>query len=177
MNNVPSTGNNVQIAQDPNCDKITNSCRPVNIISADRLRDFTEGPAETEIIGNILMSNEKTAKWVIDKETWPCIWNEVIYENKGPMTFDDREIASDPNFSSFMLEEMLGEVQRLVDKYSADPWTDDSNANRLVVLLSEHIPLLQTEIDDLASGRRVLSQKDIFGPGERHAIMGKITKK
>jgi hypothetical protein len=55
------------------------------------------------------MSNEKTAK--------PCIWNEVIYENKGPMTFEDRDISSGPNFSQFMLEEMLGEVRRLVDKY------------------------------------------------------------
>lgn len=39
---------------DPNCDKITNSCRPLMVISADRLRDFTEGPAETKIIGACL---------------------------------------------------------------------------------------------------------------------------
>lgn len=122
------------------------------------------------------MSNEKTANFIIDRETWPCIWNEVIYENKGPMTFDDRDISSDPNFSQFMLEEMLGEVRRLADKYGADPWTDDANANRLVLILSEHIVLLQTEIDDIASGRRTLSTKDIFGPGERDALMGKITK-
>lgn len=166
------------------------------VISADRLRDFTEGPAETKIIGacltslmplsaplhnsnrvssstgNILMSNEKTAQYVIDETAWQCIWTEVIYENKGPMTFDDRDISSDPNFSQFMLVEMLGEVRRLVDKYSAAPWTNDINANRLVLLLSEHIPLLQTEIDGLASGSRTLSVKDILGPGEREALFG-----
>jgi hypothetical protein len=118
------------------------------------------------------MSNEKTAQYIIDKETRPCIWTEVIYENKGPMTFDDRDISSDPNFSEFMLQEMLGEVRRLVDKYSADSWTDDINANRLVLLLSEHIPLLQTEIDSLVSGSRILSVKDILGPGEREALFG-----
>jgi hypothetical protein len=169
--NPPNCGADTQ---DLNCDKITNSCRPVTIISADRLRDFTEGPKETEIIGECLictsvvsmMSNEKTAQYIIDKETWTCIWTEVIYENKGPMTIDDRDISSDPNFSEFMLQEMLGEVCRLVDKYSADSWTDDINANRLVLLLSEHIPLLQTEIDSLVSGSRTLSVKDILGPGE-----------
>ncbi|KAL7502350.1 hypothetical protein ACHAXN_000325, partial [Cyclotella atomus] len=102
--NPPNCGADTQ---DLNCDKITNFCRPVTIISPDRLRDFTEGPKETEIIGNILMSNEKTAQYIIDKETRPCIWTEVIYENKGPMTFDDRDISSDPNFSEFMLQEML----------------------------------------------------------------------
>jgi hypothetical protein len=64
----------------------------------------------------------------------------------------------------------------LVDKYSADPWTDDINANRLVMLLSEHLPLLQTELEDLTSGRRTLSQKDIFAPGEREALLGKVSK-
>jgi hypothetical protein len=89
----------------------------------------------------------------------------------------DCDISFDSNFSQFMLVEMLGEVRRLVDKYSADPWTDDTNANCLVLLLSEHIPLLQTEIDDLIGGRRTLSTKDIFGPGERDALMGKVTNK
>lgn len=72
-----------------------------------------------------------------------------------------------------MLEEMVGELTRLVNKYSADPWTDDANANRLVNLLSEHLPLLQTELDDLATGRRTLTEKDIFAPGEREAVLGK----
>jgi hypothetical protein len=121
------------------------------------------------------MTNDKIAKFVIDKKTWPCIWNEVIQENKGPMTFDDRDIASDPNFSQFMLEVMMGEVQRLVDKYSTGPWTYETNANRLVSLLSEHLDLLQTEIDDIIAGRRNLSVKDIYGPGERKALMGKTT--
>jgi hypothetical protein len=42
-------------------------------------------------------------------------------------------------------------------------------------LLSEHLDLLQTEIDDIIAGRRNLSVKDIYGPGERKALMGKTT--
>eukprot|EP00804_Cyclotella_cryptica_P003653 CCRYP_002216-RA/>CCRYP_002216-RA protein AED:0.42 eAED:0.42 QI:0/-1/0/1/-1/1/1/0/114 len=111
------------------------------------------------------------AKWVIGRDTWPCIWDKVIDKNEGPMTFDDRKISEDPNFSAFMLEEMKGEVTRLATKYSADPWTNDSNANRL---LSEHLVSLQTEIDEVVSGRRTLGKKDIFGPKERALILGQL---
>jgi hypothetical protein len=161
---------------DPRCGNITNSCRPVNIISADKLRDYTDGPAETEIIGNILMTNEKISKWVINQEAWNCIWDKVIDKNEGPMTFDDRDISNDPNFSAAMIEAMQEEVRRLVTKYSADPWTDDANANRLVFLLSEHLPLLQTELDELLAGRRTLTRKDIFMPGERKALFGQTSE-
>lgn len=72
-----------------------------------------------------------------------------------------------------MLQEMKTELQRLVDKYSGELWINDVNANRLVSLLTEHIPVLQAEIDDIASGRRLLSVKDIYGPGERQVRFGK----
>jgi hypothetical protein len=71
-----------------------------------------------------------------------------------------------------MIDEMRTEVNRLITKYSADPWTDDTNANRLVSLLSEHIVQLDTEYDELISGTRTLTKTDIFGPNERKAILG-----
>ena len=162
---------------DSHCSSVTTTCRPVMIISADKLRSYTEGPAETEIIGNILMTNEKMAKWVITRDAWDCIWDKVIDKNEGPMTFDDRDINADPNFSAFMIEEMLVEVTRLVDKYSFDPWEDDINAQRLVSLLSEHLVSLQTELDLVNSGKRALSQKDIFGPNERKALMKTLSER
>jgi hypothetical protein len=76
-----------------------------------------------------------------------------------------------------MLQEMKGEVQRLVDKYDADPWTKDKNAKRLVrLLLSSHISLLQREINQIRSGKSTLTPKDIFGLGERQALFGKIVQ-
>ena len=87
----------------------------------------------------------------------------------------DRNISEDPNFSQAMIEAMIEEVTRLINKYSLAPWTDDINASRVVSLLSEHLPLLQTELADLISGRRTLTRKDIFAPGEREALFGQTS--
>lgn len=161
-----------QTTQDPNCDKITNSCRPVKIFSADNLLlDGDTGRKENEIIGNTLMRNEKMAKWIVDKEAWPCLWNEVLDQQK-----QDKDILQGPKFSLFMLKEMKGELQRLVDKYSTDPWTDDSNAKRLASLLSGHLSMLQKEIIMVASGLHKLSKTDFFGPGERQSLFGETTE-
>ena len=92
------------------------------------------------------------------------------------MTFDDRDTSQDPNFSEAMIEAMVEEVTRLVDKYSADPWTDDINANRIVLLLSEHLPLLRTELEELQTGVRTLTEKDIMMPYERRALMGQVVE-
>jgi hypothetical protein len=161
-----------QAVREPNCSKIEGTCRPIAVISADRLRDYADGPAENEIIGNVLTTNKMTGKYVIDKSNWSCMWDQIVNKNKGPVTFEDRNIEDDPNFSAFMLEEMASELQRLVDKYSDVPWIPNPQAQRIVELLSEHIPMLRTEIDNIKSGRRTLSVKDIYGPGEREALFG-----
>ena len=166
-----TVAHNSPALQDPNCDKISGGRKPAIIISADKLRDDEEGRKEGELIGNYLMKNEKTAKWIIKKEAWDCVWGKVLDNEEELM--EGREI---PNFSKFMLEEMQGEVRRLVDKYSAEPWTEDANAKRLAILLSEYLPELQAEIDHVESGKNALTPKDIFGPGERKALLGKITE-
>lgn len=119
---------------------------------------------------------KKTGRYVIDRSSWDCVWEQIVELNKGPKTFEDRDIADDPNFSVFMLTEMKGEVQRLVKKYSNRHWLPNPQANRLVELLSEHLPMLQTEIDDIASGRRTLTAKDILGPGERKLRFGEAVE-
>lgn len=159
-----------QALRDPNCDKISaGGCKPAVLISGDRLRDEEAGPREIEVIGNMLVENEKMAKWIIKKEAWGCVWGKVlVIEEQLEGQHGDK-----PKFSVFMLQEMKGEVQRLVDKYDADPWTKDKNAKRLVRLLSSHISLLQREINQIRSGKSTLTPKDIFGPGERQALFGK----
>ena len=161
-----------QAITDPKCNQITGTCRPVQVISADRLR---EGPGETEIIANVLRTNKKIAQYVINEEAWDCIWTKLISENAGPVTFKDRQIADDPNFSQFMLEEMIGEVQRMINKYSTVHWEHNPTADRLLELLGDQLVQLQDEVDDLTSGRRTLTEKDIFGPGEREARFGQIS--
>lgn len=81
---------------DPRCRQVTADCKPAILISADKLRDYSDGPQETAIIGEYLMTNPITKDYVIDREAWPCIWEELIIRNKGPATFKDRQIEEDP---------------------------------------------------------------------------------
>ena len=42
-------------AYDPNCATVTEGCEPVAVISAENLRDYTRGPAETTLIANVFL--------------------------------------------------------------------------------------------------------------------------
>ena len=152
---------------DPNCQKISGGCEPAILISIDKLRDYSDGPSETTIIGDYLLTNRDVADYVIDRECWNCIWEEIMDRNKGPKTFKDRKEQDDPNFSAFMLEEMIFELDRMVTKYSTTEWAADENAIRLVSLLSEHLVMLESELDIVNSGRRTLTTRDVFGPHEQ----------
>jgi hypothetical protein len=54
----------------------------------------------------------------------------------------------------------------MITKYSSTEWAGNDNADRLVSLFSEHVVLLQTELEDVLAGRRTLGTRDIFGPRE-----------
>lgn len=153
-------------SRDPHCENIIGTCVPSIVISADKLRNYTDGPLETQLIAKRLQ--KKMAPYLIDNSTWPCIWNKIIHENRGPMTFDDRKLSEDPNFSAFMLGEMIYEMNRMIKKYSSAPWTSsNARAVRLVQIFTEHRGLLQTEMEEVMTGARALSVSDFLGPHER----------
>eukprot|EP00574_Skeletonema_japonicum_P009973 CAMPEP_0201719490 /NCGR_PEP_ID=MMETSP0593-20130828/4665_1 /ASSEMBLY_ACC=CAM_ASM_000672 /TAXON_ID=267983 /ORGANISM="Skeletonema japonicum, Strain CCMP2506" /LENGTH=504 /DNA_ID=CAMNT_0048209933 /DNA_START=111 /DNA_END=1625 /DNA_ORIENTATION=+ len=162
----------VDDAYDPNCATITEGCEPVAVISAENLRDYSRGPAETALIGNVLNRDSRIGEHVIEQETWDCIWSELIENGKGLKTVYDRPgfVESDYNFSAEMLQEMIKELDRLIAKYGASPWSSKTTANKLVSLLSEHRVLIQEELDDVLAGRRVLAEKDFLGPEERERL-------
>jgi len=162
-----------EIVEDPLCSKIGGGlgCQTSIIILSDKLRSYTEGPAETAKIASFLRSNYKIAPYVIEEEAWHCIWDQVIDKGQGPLSFSDRDISEDPNFSPSMLEEMIRELTRMVTKYSAGNWKENENAQILVSLFSEHIVMLQTELDDVTSGRRRLGANVIYGPNERRQML------
>ena len=62
----------VDDAYDPNCATITEGCEPVAVISAENLRDYSRGPAETALIGNVLKRDSRIGEHVIEQETWDC---------------------------------------------------------------------------------------------------------
>lgn len=65
-------GNDVVVtpAYDPHCEsgEVTDGCQPVAVISAEKLRDYTEGPAETAAIANALMKDDRMGQFVIAEE-------------------------------------------------------------------------------------------------------------
>jgi hypothetical protein len=86
-------------------------CKPVAIISAEKLLDYHEGPRETERIAKVLMNHGNMSLHVIEPQAWDCIWNEHIVEKKGAKTLFDRPDTNytkdDYNFSSELLQKMV----------------------------------------------------------------------
>jgi len=142
---------------------------PVAVVSAEKLRDYYDGPAETTRIANVLMKDTRISQYLISQEAWGCIWTELIQNGKGIRTVTSREgwDESDYNFSGPMLQKMINELDRLIEKYSSPSWNTQANANRLVELLVEHRGLIQIEFNDVTSGLRRLDERDFLGPEER----------
>ena len=150
---------------------ISGGCEPVAVISAEKLRDYDEGPAETAKIANALKKdNAGMGQYVIDQEAWDCIWSELIVNKKGLKTVYDRPGNGGEetyNFSSEMLQAMIIELSRLITKYDSPEWNTKETANRIVSLLTEHRALIQIELAEVNSGARTLTERDFLGPKER----------
>mmetsp|Transcript_4218 Transcript_4218/g.6434 ORF Transcript_4218/g.6434 Transcript_4218/m.6434 type:complete len:324 (+) Transcript_4218:348-1319(+) len=164
----------VEESFDPMCETITNGCHPVTIVSAEHLVETGtgRGPEETHRIAKSLqgMGKENISKYLIDESTWDCIWTELIINKKGLKTFIDREGVreTDYGFSEEMLEQMIVEINRLIDKYSDPNWSWRQTAKDLVTLLKEHRGMIDTEMQEVISGiRQPLKLSDFLGPKER----------
>ena len=104
---------------------------------------------------------------MIAEEAWSCIWQELIVYKKGLKTVSDRPNGKvDYNFSGKMLEEMILELSRLITNYSGPDWNAKETANRVIDLLIKHRALIQTELNEVNSGMRKLTDKDFLGPKE-----------
>ena len=82
----------VRRSYDPHCadGEVTDGCAPVAVISAEKLRDYAEGPAETTRIANALRRDGRMGQYVIAPEAWDCVWAELIQRGKGLKTVYDR---------------------------------------------------------------------------------------
>ncbi len=158
---------------DPPCGtehKILGGCRPVQIISAERLVKAETGPAEGRKIAMTLTNHTGISEYLIEEEAWQCIWTELIINKKGLKTFIDRDGIGERNynFSPEMLEEMLHELDRLIAKYGS--WhSHEPISEQLVDLLLEHRFIIQNELDELLNSPnlRELKDSDFLGPKER----------
>jgi len=159
---------------DPNClNNVSGGCQPVQVISAARLYDLEAGPAEGRKIALALKGKEGIDQYLIDESVWECIWRELVVNKKGYKTFQDREGLDqrDYNFGPEMLEEMVVELTRLIDKYSSnvppDNWYELQTAKDLVDMLTENRASIELELVEVNSHRRLLTEEDFLGPIER----------
>lgn len=66
-----------------------------------------------------------------------------------------------------MLERMIWNLDRTINKYGSAEWNYLETSQRIVELLSDHRILVQAELDDVNAGRRKLTEKSFLGPKER----------
>lgn len=157
---------------DPNClTKVSGGCEPVSIISAEHLveKDTGRGPLETHKIGEVLKGKPGISDFLIEEDVWDCIWEELIVNKKGVKTFLDREGVSERhyNFSPEMLELMIQELDRLIQKYGSSRWNWKTTARDLVDLLREHRLLIEKELEQIHLGEFEFTERDFLGPATR----------
>ena len=155
---------------DPHClNDVSGGCVPVEVISAEKLVEHDTGKAETQKIANVLRGKRGIGDYLINEDAWDCIWTELIVNKKGLKTFLDRDgyTERDYNFSEEMLQQMLSELNRLINKYSDPAWQQMNIAVTLVNLLSEHRVLIEQELQEVQSGVRKLVHTDFLGPKTR----------
>jgi hypothetical protein len=117
-----------------------------------------------------MKDNAGMGQYVIDQEAWDCIWTELIVNKKGLKTVYDRPGYGSEDtysFSSEMLQAMIIELTRLINKYDGPEWNTKDTANRIVSLLTEHRALIQIELAEVNSGARTLTERDFLGPKEQ----------
>ncbi len=154
---------------DPHCvNDVSNGCFPVKIISAERLRQTHNGFNETHRIAEVLSNHEGMAEWVIEEKAWDCIWTELIINKKGLKTWIDRPLGEyDYKFSQEMLEAMIAQLDRLINKYVTGQWIEVEVAQDLVHLLGQHRQMVQKELDEVLKGNFDFSENDFLGTLER----------
>jgi len=170
-NMIVGNDTDIKPSKDPHCINDLSDCRPSHIISGERLVTPESGPVEGRKIARALKGKQGISDYLINEEAWDCIWSELMVKKKGDKTFLDRKgiDESNYNFSEEMINAMIKELNRLIDKYgggSQGEWSQES-AKVLVSLLMSHRDLLYDEIEDVKEGRILLDNNDILGPDTR----------
>ena len=125
------------------------NCTPKAVIQFENLMSFNPsiGLAEMTKIGSVLDSSPNVT--AIEEEARPCVYNEVMSKRE---LYNANRDGNGPEpglklFTVEQLEYMKTEMETLRDKYSEEPWTENSNAIDLVEALNSYIDSAQVEIE------------------------------
>jgi len=113
---------------DAHCNKgrdITD-CRPVAMVSYEKLIDPSTGPVEIGKMAAVIQG--KPGIDVVQEDAWQCVWNKVVaLKETGVRLEGDREGADRPGMEEYIYSEeevmiIIGELNRLRTKYSSPTW-------------------------------------------------------
>jgi len=129
-------------AWDPHCiEGDMYDCRPVAIVSYEKLIDPLTGPTEVGKLAAVIQN--QPGMNVVQQSQWGCVWEKIVIEKASGLRDDDSREGLGMDAFTFTEEEVMiiiGELKRLVTKYTNPTWTSAAHQSGiLVTYLEEYI--------------------------------------
>mmetsp|Transcript_44592 Transcript_44592/g.65595 ORF Transcript_44592/g.65595 Transcript_44592/m.65595 type:complete len:418 (-) Transcript_44592:214-1467(-) len=137
---------------DEHCISDMNGCYPQTVISYERLRNETTGPAELNKVAKVLEG--KTGMTVIEEEARECVWNEVMNVDNpliSPRNEDRGGSSLDYGYTPAQMLLIRDKLIEYRDKYSSGTWVNNPLAKDLVSYFVEYLIQVNDEIDLMAA--------------------------
>lgn len=117
--------------QDYHCANDIDDCRPVAIISYERMKDPVSGPDELDKIAKALRGKREMS--VMDEDGLNCIWHETWMNTPSPSN-DDRDglPREQYNFTIPQMHTIKETLKAYKHKYSSGIWANNTQAQDLV---------------------------------------------
>jgi len=119
-------------------------CVPVAIVSYEKLMDPSTGPAEVGKLAAVIQN--QASMNVVHESAWECVWRKVVVEKDTGVRIDsDRNGPESPAMDTYSftvneVETIIGELERLKEKYSTSQLSFTASVNEVLVdYLEEYI--------------------------------------
>jgi len=119
-------------------------CMPVAIVSYEKLMQESTGPTEVGKLAAVIQN--QASMNVAGESLWECVWRKVVIEKDTGVRVDsDRDGPESPTMDSYSftteeVETIIGELERLKEKYSTSQLTMAASVNEVLVdYLTEYI--------------------------------------
>ena len=150
----------------PKCtDGSISSCKPVGIISYEKLDDAFHGPEEMAKLANLMAG--KTGINLIPQDAWSCLYTETMaksaeYDTKGMVYRNNRSPEKAlKHYNQTEVDLMEAELLYIKNKYSGPEWDFDPVAQQLVGYIDGYLADLPLPLADKNVG-----PKPTTGAGE-----------
>mmetsp|Transcript_29339 Transcript_29339/g.44410 ORF Transcript_29339/g.44410 Transcript_29339/m.44410 type:complete len:412 (-) Transcript_29339:173-1408(-) len=133
--------------QDFHCQHDIDDCRPVAVVSYERLKDPILGPSELEKIANALRG--KAEMTVLREDGIQCMWHDTWVHTPSSSSDNDDDGFPTAYYYNFTMEQLQSIEDKLVeyrDKYGTGSWADHPPAQDLVANFISYLDEIRSEI-------------------------------